>query len=82
MDYTKAALENSSGYTITVTDSNLYTFSASSGTATTGNQRGGGDAVRKCDCRAGDAGEVNGIYICTTENRLYRITRRTRKRPS
>tara|TARA_Y100000114_G_C11624372_1_gene261216 strand:+ start:128 stop:634 length:507 start_codon:yes stop_codon:yes gene_type:complete len=41
--FTKAALENSSGYTITVTDSNLYTFSASSGTATTGNQRGGGE---------------------------------------
>ena len=34
---------NSSGYTITVADSNLYTFSASSGTATTGGQRGEGE---------------------------------------
>jgi len=41
--FTKATLENSSGYTITVTDSNLYTFTASSGTATTGGQRGGGE---------------------------------------
>jgi hypothetical protein len=41
--FTKAALESSSGYTITVTDSNLYTFTASSGTATTGGQRGGGE---------------------------------------
>ena len=41
--FTKAVLESSSGYTITVTDSNLYTFTASSGTATTGNQRGGGE---------------------------------------
>ena len=41
--FTKAALEKSSGYTITVTDSNLYTFTASSGTAATGGQRGGGE---------------------------------------
>ena len=41
--FTQAALENSSGYTITVTDSDLYTFTASSGTATTGSQRGGGE---------------------------------------
>jgi len=41
--FTEAALENASGYTITVTDSNLYTFSASSGTATTGGLRGGGE---------------------------------------
>ena len=41
--FTQAALEDSSGYTITVTDSNLFTFTASSGTATTGGQRGGGE---------------------------------------
>jgi hypothetical protein len=41
--FTKAVLESASGYEITVTDSNLYTFSASSGTATAGNSRGGGD---------------------------------------
>jgi len=41
--FTKTVLEKSSGYTITVTDSNLYTFSASSGIAATGNQRGGGE---------------------------------------
>tara|TARA_A100001011_G_scaffold93874_1_gene98814 strand:+ start:13690 stop:14196 length:507 start_codon:yes stop_codon:yes gene_type:complete len=43
--FTKATLESASGYTITVTDSNLYTFSASSGTATTGGQRGGGEVA-------------------------------------
>ena len=41
--FTKAALEKSSGYTITVTDSNLYTFAPASGTATIGGQRGGGE---------------------------------------
>ena len=41
--FTKAALENASGYEITVTDSNLYTFTATSGTATTGGARGGGE---------------------------------------
>jgi hypothetical protein len=41
--FSKTTLESSSGYTITVTDSNLYTFSVSSGTATTGGQRGGGE---------------------------------------
>ena len=41
--FTQAVLESSSGYSITVTDSNLYTFTASSGTATTGGQRGGGE---------------------------------------
>ena len=41
--FSKATLENSGGYTITVTDFNLYTFTALSGTAVTGNQRGGGE---------------------------------------
>jgi len=41
--FSKATLENSGGYTITVTDFNLYTFTALSGTAATGNQRGGGE---------------------------------------
>lgn len=43
--FTEAVLENASGYEITVTDSNLYTFTASSGTATTGNSRGGGESA-------------------------------------
>ena len=41
--FSKATLENSGGYTITVTDFNLYTFTALSGTAATDNQRGGGE---------------------------------------
>lgn len=40
--FTEAALENASGYSITVVDTNTYTFTASSGTATVGNTRGGG----------------------------------------
>lgn len=40
--FTEAVLENSSGYSITVVDANTYTFTASSGTATTGSVRGGG----------------------------------------
>jgi len=40
--FTKTILENSSGYTITKIDDNRYTFSASSGTATTGGVQGGG----------------------------------------
>ncbi len=41
--FTEAVLENTSGYSITVVDSNLYTFTVSSGTATAGNTRGGGE---------------------------------------
>ena len=41
--FTSNVLQNSSGYSITVTDTNTYTFTASSGTATTGSQRGGGE---------------------------------------
>lgn len=41
--FTKAVIENASGYTITVVTSDTYTFTASSGTATTGNTRGGGE---------------------------------------
>ena len=40
---TSDILENSSGYSITVTRTDQYTFSASSGTATTGGKRGGGE---------------------------------------
>lgn len=40
--FTKTVLENSSGYSITVVDTGTYTFTASSGTATNGNARGGG----------------------------------------
>jgi len=41
--FTKSVLEGSSGFSITVTTSDAYTFTASSGTATTGSQRGGGE---------------------------------------
>lgn len=41
--FSEAVLEKADGYTITVVDSGSYTFTASSGTATTGNQRGGGE---------------------------------------
>lgn len=40
--FTNTVLENASGYSITVVDTNTYTFTASSGTATTGGTRGGG----------------------------------------
>jgi len=40
--FTTTILENSSGYAITKVDDNRYTFSASSGTATTGGVKGGG----------------------------------------
>ena len=40
--FTKAVLEQAAGYAITVLTTNTYTFTAASGTATTGNQRGGG----------------------------------------
>lgn len=40
--FTEATLEKADGYTITVADTDSYTFTASSGTATTGSQRGGG----------------------------------------
>jgi hypothetical protein len=36
-------LEKSDGYSITVVDGDTYTFSASSGTATSGSTRGGGE---------------------------------------
>lgn len=40
--FTQAVLEDASGYTITVVTANTYTFTASSGTATAGGTRGGG----------------------------------------
>jgi hypothetical protein len=43
--FTATVLNNSSGYAITKVDDNTYTFSASSGTATTGGVRGGGGRV-------------------------------------
>ena len=43
--FTSTVLNNSSGYAITKVDDNTYTFSASSGTATTGGIRGGGGRV-------------------------------------
>jgi len=41
--FSKAVLENASGYTITVTGTDTYTFTASSGTATFGGVKGGGE---------------------------------------
>lgn len=43
--FTKAVLEQAAGYAITVLTTNTYTFTAASGTATTGNQRGGGETA-------------------------------------
>ena len=43
--FTATVLNNSSGYAITKVDDNTYTFTASSGTATTGSTRGGGGSV-------------------------------------
>ena len=43
--FTATVLNNSSGYAITKVDDNTYTFSASSGTASTGGIRGGGGRV-------------------------------------
>jgi len=40
--FSSTVLEGSSGYSITKVDSESYTFTASSGTATVGNTRGGG----------------------------------------
>jgi len=40
--FTEAVIEGASGYSITKVDDNSYTFSASSGTATTGSVKGGG----------------------------------------
>ena len=40
--FTGTIFQNASGYTITKVNDNLYTFTASSGTATTGGVRGGG----------------------------------------
>lgn len=41
--FTKASIELAGGYTITVSTTDRYTFTASSGTATAGNTRGGGE---------------------------------------
>ena len=41
--FTEAVLEKSDGYSITVVDGDTYPFSASSGTATSGSTRGGGE---------------------------------------
>ena len=43
--FTATVLNNSSGYAITKVDDNTYTFTASSGTATTGGLSGGGGSV-------------------------------------
>jgi hypothetical protein len=40
--FTESALENSSGFSITKVDSDNYTFTSGSGTATSGNVKGGG----------------------------------------
>ena len=43
--FTSTVLNNSSGYVITKVNDDTYTFTASSGTATTGGLRGGGGSV-------------------------------------
>ena len=43
--FSSAVLQNASGYSITVVDSDTYTFTASSGTATVGSKNGGGDVA-------------------------------------
>lgn len=43
--FTKTVIELSTGYAITVTNENEYTFVASSGTAVSGNTRGGGEVA-------------------------------------
>ena len=43
--FIESSLENSSGYSITKIDSDSYSFTASSGTAGTGDVRGGGGSV-------------------------------------
>jgi hypothetical protein len=40
--FTETALENASGFSITEVDSNSYTFTSGSGTATSGSIKGGG----------------------------------------
>ena len=40
--FTQAVLQSSSGYAITVVDSNSYTFSATGETASSGSVQGGG----------------------------------------
>ena len=40
--FSKTVLEQAAGYVLTVVTTETYTFTAASGTATTGNQRGGG----------------------------------------
>lgn len=41
--FTKASIELATGYTIAVSTTDRYTFTAASGTATAGNTRGGGE---------------------------------------
>ena len=43
--FTEAALESSAGFSITKVDSNNYTFTSGSGTATSGNVKGGGGSA-------------------------------------
>ena len=40
--FTESAIEDSSGFSITKVNSDSYTFTSGSGTATTGNIKGGG----------------------------------------
>ena len=43
--FASSVIESASGYSITKTSSDRYTFTASSGTATTGSVRGGGSSA-------------------------------------
>ena len=58
-------LQKSSGYQITVTDADTYTFTASSGTATTGGQRGGGENATVGAQTAGFAATMSAALTLT-----------------
>ena len=63
-------LNNSSGYAITKVDDNTYTFTASSGTATTGGIRGGGGSSY-WTCNIGDINEFYESDINNSDTRLH-----------
>jgi hypothetical protein len=63
--FSSSTLEKSSGYSITVTDADTYTFTASSGTATTGGQRGGGKNATVGSELAGVAATISAVFTLT-----------------
>lgn len=63
--FTSTVLQKSSGYQITVTDADTYTFTASSGTALTGGQRGGGENATVGAEPAGLAAAITAVLTLT-----------------